>query len=470
MRVILVLSLSFNSIFSFTPKNKLSNYAQVRKLVRVTSKAIILYKKIYKNRQTKYRKELYIKKKDIQKYLSLFYTYAGNELEEKVKYYFSYKNKSRSKKDIKIIKNPTYRLQKILIKNKKIRKKQTKNLKKPLPLQGVRIAIDPGHTAGNINEAIFESRFVILRDGKKQLKFFEADLSYKLALLLKSYYEKKGAKVYLSHKYGVPAIGMKMQTFYNNKKLLTKFLQREFAANRISKKEFSQLQDPINFFQRKKFFFREVDLRTRAENINKFKPHLSLLLHFNGDGSTQGDYRNKLLRIERIVNNYRLNEKNKVQRITQVVKEKRGHYKQYGIYFIPGGFYKDEMKHFRSRIEFLRLYLSKNWKNSLNLASSLATNITHGLNVPIWKKKRSSGYRIYTGKKGVFSRNVKMTRLLHSPVVLLEPFLQENLTIARALSKKGKQFGKLNIPPIIVKLSKLITKSVDEYLRDIIKQ
>src|SRR4030042_883927 len=67
------------------------------------------------------------------------------------------------------------------------------------PLAGLRVAIDPGHSAGSMEEAVREGKYIRLfaPDGS-QLSFYEAQLNLATARCLKEMLEMDGACVMLT--------------------------------------------------------------------------------------------------------------------------------------------------------------------------------------------------------------------------------------------------------------------------------
>jgi len=66
-------------------------------------------------------------------------------------------------------------------------------------LAGMRIAIDPGHFANNLETAILERKYIKIKKEdvgtKKDIAFYEADLAWRTAYILSKRLKKHGAEV-----------------------------------------------------------------------------------------------------------------------------------------------------------------------------------------------------------------------------------------------------------------------------------
>ena len=133
------------------------------------------------------------------------------------------------------------------------------------PLEGVRIAIDPGHIGGDW--AKMEERWYQIDGEGTEVK--EGELTLRVAKLLKPQLEALGAQVTLVRESHEPV----------TKKRPADFLElatQELAATN---------QDPAGAAKRSEImFYRWSEIRARAALINsKIKPDLTLCLHFNAE-------------------------------------------------------------------------------------------------------------------------------------------------------------------------------------------
>ena len=288
----------------------------------------------------------------------------------------------------------------------KIEKNTTKKL------EGIKIAIDPGHIAGNHAMALIEGKN--LKFSKKnypQLKkdsilIAEGILTFATAQILKAQLENDGAEVFLTRSENLTAFGLTYDEWLIKKK--NKFLDSLFASGKISlsKKEALRKKNKKEFFYD---FFRDIDLVKRAELINKFKPDASLIIHYNVD------------------------EKNH--------NWEKPTTKNFCMAFIPGAFDAKILQTDIARTNLIRLLLSNHLSLSEKLSSLTVNEFHKKLTIPIATKK-DADYLLnnckYASKEGVYCRNLALCRLIQSPLVYGECLYQDNLNEYEILSKTDK--------------------------------
>ena len=280
------------------------------------------------------------------------------------------------------------------------------------PLSGRRIALDPGHTAGDMEIAKLEGRFIEMKVDGELLTFCEGDLTLTTAKLLKQRLEKLGARVMISRpKPNTTAEGLSIKDWLSDK--LSKILDEEVREKNISSGRKKQLlKFKARAFQR---YFVRPDLEVRAKKINKFRPDLTLVLHFNADAE----------------------------------KKKPGPSpKNYNMIFVPGSFLKHELDEKEERMHFLRLLAGNFNDRSAALSRLVLDEMSKKLKVPPVPKKNNLAYlnrsSIYISK-GIYARNLGMCRLLNGPVSYIESFYQDNAAEAKRLAKNrpGKPAARL---------------------------
>ncbi len=288
----------------------------------------------------------------------------------------------------------------------KIEKNTTKKL------EGIKIAIDPGHIAGNHAMALIEGKN--LKFSKKnypQLKkdsilIAEGILTFATAQILKAQLENDGAEVFLTRSENLTAFGLTYDEWLIKKK--NKFLDSLFASGNISlsKKEALKKKNKKEFFYD---FFRDIDLVKRAELINKFKPDASIIIHYNVD------------------------EKNH--------NWEKPTTKNFCMAFIPGAFDAKILQTDIARTNLIRLLLSNHLSLSEKLSSLTVNEFHKKLTIPIATKK-DADYLLnnckYASKEGVYCRNLALCRLIQSPLVYGECLYQDNLNEYEILSKTDK--------------------------------
>ena len=288
--------------------------------------------------------------------------------------------------------------------------KKEKNTSKKL--EGIKIAIDPGHIAGNHTMALIEGKNLkFYKKNYPQLKkdsilIAEGILTFATAQILKAQLENDGAEVFLTRSENLTAFGLTYDEWLIKKK--NKFLDSLFASGKISlsKKEALKKKNKKEFFYD---FFRDIDLVKRAELINKFKPDASLIIHYNVD------------------------EKNH--------NWEKPTTKNFCMAFIPGAFDAKILQTDIARTNLIRLLLSNHLSLSEKLSSLTVNEFHKKLTIPIATKK-DADYLLnnckYASKEGVYCRNLALCRLIQSPLVYGECLYQDNLNEYEILSKTDK--------------------------------
>lgn len=277
----------------------------------------------------------------------------------------------------------------------------------------IKVAIDPGHIAGNIETARIEGKYVAFSDmpgsknGKDTLTVIEGILTLQTGLILKSMLEKSGYEVMITRtRPDETAFGINYDDWKKNR--LKRSLDSLLSAGVITKKEHGYyLGNPPE----KKLFakiFNELDKEERVRKINNFQPDLTVVIHFNVD------------------------EKNKDwNKPTE---------KNFNLCFIGGAFMKEELNSEAEKINFLRLLITDDLIKSEYAAKMLVENFSEALGVQ--PAGRSDATYLETKclpheTKGVYSRNLTLTRKIISPVIFGETLFQDNLVEATLLQDKS---------------------------------
>jgi N-acetylmuramoyl-L-alanine amidase len=295
------------------------------------------------------------------------------------------------------------------------RKKLPKK-RKGLPLQGYRVAIDPGHFAASLDDAQIEQKYVCfvkdsINNPNDSIKIFESELTFNTAQILQKMLEEQGAQVFLTRtKNNFTSFNCTYQDWVANNK--QRVLDSLKAKDVISLEKYNKLikATPYKFFWD---FFRDYDLANRAKKINQFNPHATAIIHYNVD------------------------EKNEPW--------KKMTHKNFTMTFIGGAFTSDNFEKPESRIQFLRLLLTKQLNQSEKLASQTVTNFNKNLGIEIASQFDADYLKdncIPTQSKGVYSRNLILCRIINSPLVYGEALYQDNAKECVELMKKDvNNFG-----------------------------
>ncbi len=301
-----------------------------------------------------------------------------------------------------------------------------------LPLEGLRVAVDPGHSAGSMEEAIRESKYMWLfdRDGRR-LKFHESRLNLATALELKELLEKEGARVMLTRNanrqvYPVPYDAWAPRNF--RRAVLEK--QREKF---ITDGEAAMLLTRAGDKRRLKFFNSEYEMPYRAKLINAFHPHITVLVHYDSNGE-YGGYREKYARVLDILSKNYGSRAALMTDYSEVMRSTAETDRDFSTVFVPGCFLRGELDAMEARIEFLRLVLSPDLNNSIRYSVYVMKNFRKMLDLPPADMALPGGKKTGLCRKGVYARNFRMTRLVRGTLCLGEPLQQNNLREARELA------------------------------------
>ena len=282
-------------------------------------------------------------------------------------------------------------------------------------LKGYRIAIDPGHMAENRRQAKWEKRYINAGEKgwfKTRYKFYEADLAFSTAYILKDLLEDQGAIVLISRKKDINALNIPFKKWFKN------HFQDQALSDLMEEKIDSAYYDWLMNEADKKdiyrTYFRYLDFEARIKRINNWKPDLSLIIHYNAGGSGR--------------------------RYT--------HNENHCMAFIGGSFAKSELKTAEDRMDFLRLLISKDIMESALLSDQFIHQHTASLGIAVVPPNADypylRKYSILSQYPGVYARNLIMTRKIKGTLCYGESLLQENLSEAKALSRKDLKWKEIS--------------------------
>ncbi len=277
------------------------------------------------------------------------------------------------------------------------------------PLKGYKIAIDPGHFSTTLKDAQIEQKYLYfvkdsIANPLDTVKLFESELTFNTAKHLQTMLEGQGAKVFLTRK-------KNNYTSFNctydewirsHKARMLDSLQKNNQITASRNKELMQMNAYKLFWD----FFRDFDLLNRAQKINQFDPHLSVVIHFNVD--EQNEPWNKH------------SEKN------------------FTMAFIGGAFTADNLVKTEGRINFLRLLLTSQLNRSEKLASFTVDRFNKNLKIQVASQNDAVYLKdncMMTKSSGVFSRNLILCRKINSPLVYGESLYQDNEQESNALMR-----------------------------------
>ncbi len=317
----------------------------------------------------------------------------------------------------------------------------------PHPLKGWRIAVDPGHISGTLAWAEIEGKFVKMHPQaltrQTPIAFWEANLTLATAYLIRDRLRQLGAKVIMTR--GTPGLSVAGLSYEDWKAKYWPQIVKDSAMAW----EFTQEQ--VDFWLNKaeekviyRSFYNAEDLRNRAVMINEFRPHCTLIIHYNVHGPNweNRDAENFLPPADT----------------------------NYLMAFIPGSFLAGELKTVEDRVAVLRLLLTRDWENSQLLTKAFLTRSVEHTDVPRVPKENGLTYldrsSIYAGADGLYARNLTLTRLVESPLVYGESLNQDYLGEAMQLNKRDTVIHGIMISTRIKDVAQAFVDAVLDYAEE----
>lgn len=314
------------------------------------------------------------------------------------------------------------------------------NRKNNLPLSGIRIAIDPGHFAADINTAKIEQRLLHFKHPVNNkidtITLIEGKLTYQTAQILADKLKEQGAEILITRvSANSTAFGMSFEEWWKKRKDVV--LDSLYQINEISKEKYNKLKgcSKQQFFN---LFFREYELLQRARIINNFNPHLTVIIHYNVD------------------------EKNNPWN--------KATFNNYSMCFIGGAFEANDLNRPVNVIHFLRLLLTNQIENSKKISAYTIRNFENKLNI-VAAKKNDANYLqsvcIPSEERGVYCRNLLLTRYIISPLVYGESMCQDNYKECQLLSQNNYLYKSTKIPYRIYEVAEAYFNAIMNYFNDL---
>jgi N-acetylmuramoyl-L-alanine amidase len=239
------------------------------------------------------------------------------------------------------------------------------------PLEGLRIAIDPGHLGGEW--AKMEERWFVVGHGSPVC---EGDLTLAVAKLLKPKLETLGATISLVRDSAAP---------------LTPLRPDSLLAETVGPAP----NEALKAAQR--LFYRTAEIRARAERVNTvLKPDLVLCLHFNAE--PWGDPNAPAL-VDRTHFHLLLN----------------------------GGYTDDELALADQRFEMLGKLLQRTHTEEAAIGADVAAAFFRVTGLPPYTyPTEARNARTVDGNPFLWARNLLANRLYDCPVIFLEPYVMNS--------------------------------------------
>jgi len=272
-------------------------------------------------------------------------------------------------------------------------------------LSGIKIALDPGHIAGDIKTAVLEKKSVQFTCNNQPIALAEGVLTLHTSLILKHLLEEQGAEVMLTRdKPNQTAFGITFKEWLNT--AFKRSVDSSFSINDITEAEKNFLLTKATQREIFRTYFNNIDMRQRAKKINEFAPDLTLVIHYNVDEKNTGWQKPST--------------------------------RNYNMVFTPGSFLKNELEKPSDRLAFFRLLLSDDIETSLTAGEYMINSFIENLRVPAASPQDAdylTTYCIPLRTQGIYARNLTLTRLIKGSVVYGETLYQDNEKECLLLSK-----------------------------------
>ncbi len=310
-----------------------------------------------------------------------------------------------------------------------------------VPSRSRRIALDPGHIGGDNAMLEIEEKHMRLKDlSGKMLTFEEADLNLATALLLSDKLDSAGYHVFLTREEaGLTAFGKTYEAWLEED--FVHVIDSLYDHGTLSPNRYQFLRDnrdkPKVIFHA---FFKNYELRQRQAVINNFNPNLTIVIHYNVHAAG---------RLESTDDYYYPTEEN------------------YHMAFVPGAFMAGELETDEAINDFIFLLHTDILKESIDLSSKILQELEKRTSVAPVGREFERRYPftncVFTGKKGVYARNLAMTRFTKAPICFIELLCQDNLQEARLLADTSVSIGPITSSPRVQAMADALYHGISRY-------
>lgn len=314
------------------------------------------------------------------------------------------------------------------------------------PLTGWRIALDPGHMAGDQTFAKeIEGKYMTMPDTpatyQQEIAFYESELTLATAFILKDSLERLGATVMMTRtELGKASHGL---TFEEWKSVaFTDSLDRAVKRGDMTYSKAIWWKRKATDAAIFKSYYNRADLHHRIRTIREFDPDITLIIHYNVDSPNWN---------QRLENGDFL-----------------PGFENYSMAFVPGSFAPGELAHVEDRIMLLRLLISDDYAQSVSLSTSfIAASETYTGVAPVDSVSDLSylaKFSRYTGGPGVFARNLSLTRNLSGAICYGESLCQDARWEAMRLNQRDLRVNDLQVSSRVAEVAQAYLEAVKEYV------
>lgn len=260
------------------------------------------------------------------------------------------------------------------------------------PLDGIRIALDPGHLGGEW--AHMEERFLQAREG---VPVVEGDMALETARLLAVRLDALGAIVKFVRNAPGPVIPLRPEEFRDAAR---EELHREGIAN--PRESYSDMKDPGRGEtvqnESELLFYRTGEIRGRADLVNHaLEPDVTICLHFNAEPWGDPDH----------------------PALTAA-----NH-----LHLILNGCYSAaELRNDDVRCDMLLKLLSRSYHEELGLCKAVANTMARDSGLPPYSYTTPNAVNVGNDPY-LWARNLLANRLYRTPVIFIEPYVMNSETV-----------------------------------------
>ena len=315
------------------------------------------------------------------------------------------------------------------------------------PLAGWRIALDPGHIAGSLEMAEIEGKYVKMHPSQltdfERIGFWEANLTLATAHLIREQLEGLGATTMMTrHQPGLDVNGLSFSEWKMEHWPQAAYDSAE--SWNLSQRQLSYWLKRAGDKEIMRSFYTAEDLRNRANRINAFQPHLSLIIHYNVHGPNWEN------------------------------RDRKGYIPpadtNYLMAFIPGSFLDRELKTAEDRCVLLRLLMTYDLTYSQELAEAFVAASQRHTGVPVVPPDHQLRYlhksSLYTGSPGVYARNLSLTRLIKGPLVYGESLNQDYILEAKSLNQRDITVNGMLVSSRVKDVARAYVQAVLSFAQD----
>ncbi len=291
------------------------------------------------------------------------------------------------------------------------------------PLEGLHIAIDPGHIGGEY--AQIEERWY--RIGKDTIPITEGDMTLKVAKIMASKLTALGAQVTLIRDDNEPATPLRADDLKDEAR---KWLTRKSGSRKPSKYKVQSTAERL--------FYVSSEIRKRAKQINEqIKPDLVVCLHFNAEA---------------------WGNPKKPSFVT----------KNHNHILINGCYSKGEIEEDDERLELLLRLLQRTYYYELTMAEEVSKTMRRGTDLMPYTYTGDNAKSVNSNPY-IWTRNLLANRLYLCPVIFLEPYVMNNKDVharVQAGDYKGiRKIGKTYRLSIYREYAESVTAGLVNYFK-----